>query len=339
MLETEPHSRNLNSFATALETYLERTLHTAVDLSPWHGGTDLPVFLTRAYTLYETYIARVRVVVLASERDHPGTPGDISKHIDIVEAAFNGVVVFAAPAISTTLRSRLIKTGIAFVAPGNQLYIPALAMDLREHFRRPKATRPDKLSPSAQAVLFRHLLFHREDDALTPSALAERLRYSPMTIGRAFDELAAVSLAKVERHGREKHLTFTSEGRLLVDVAKTLLISPVSKRYAVQFLRDSLHLPLSGLSALSRLTDLSSDNIDTFAVSQDGWRSLKADGIVNVLPEDYAADAIIETWRYDPRGLSAENMVDPLSLYAQFWEHDDARVSMATDQLLERWPW
>lgn len=339
MLASDPHSRDPDPFAAALESYLERTLHVAVDLSPWGGGADLPVFLSRTYKLYEAQIGQAGLVMLASGRDDPATPSDIAKHLNMVAATSGGIVAYATPAISATLRARLIEAGIAFIVPGNQLYIPALAMDLRERFRRPKEQRPDKLSPSAQAVLFRHLLSARDDDVLTPSALAGPLRYSPMTIGRAFDELAAASLARVERRGREKHLTFISEGRLLLDAAKTLLVSPVSRRHAVQFRRDALRLPLSGLSALSRLTDLGNDDIDTFAASLETWRSLRADGDVDILPEEYAAEAIIETWRYDPRVLSEGNIVDPLSLYAQFWDHDDARVSMAADQLLERCPW
>lgn len=339
MLATDQHSRDSDPFAAALESYLERTLHVPVSLAPWIGGADLPVFLTRAYKLLEAHIAGVRLILLAAEAGAEGTPSDIGKHVEMVEAAFGGIGVYAAPSISATLRARLIEAGIAFIAPGNQLYIPALAMDLRERFRRPKAQRPDKLSPSAQAVLFRHVLFTEEGEDLTPSTLADPLRYSPMTIGRAFDELAAVSLANVERQGREKHLRFVSDAGLLIDTAKTLLISPISKRFAVRLRRNPEPLQWSGLSALIRLTDLAGDEIDTFALSQESWRSLKAEGVVEMLTEDYGADAIIETWRYDPRGLSDRDMVDPLSLYAQFWNHDDPRISMAADQLLERFSW
>jgi hypothetical protein len=42
-----------------------------------------------------------------------------------------------------------------------------------------------------------------------------------------------------------------------------------------------------------------------------------------------AADALIETWRYDPHTLSRGETVDPLSLHAQFWDHADERVAQA----------
>ena len=47
----------------------------------------------------------------------------------------------------------------------------------------------------------------------TPTELTEPLRYSIMTMGRAFYELAAVGLAQIERRGRKKLLSFRAEGR------------------------------------------------------------------------------------------------------------------------------
>lgn len=342
MLDIDRNPPDQDPFASTLRAYLERTLHVPVDLEPWQGGTDLPIFLTRNYTLYQLEIGDTRLVVLASDRENEATPSDISKHLGLVEAAYAGPVVYTADVISSTLRARLIKAGIAFIAPGNQLYIPMLAIDLREYFRRPKAPRPEKLSPSAQAVLFRHVLFTDEVDrvgGMTPSALANPLRYSPMTIGRAFDELAAVGLAEIERQGREKHLRFNAQERLLIDMAKTLLISPVSKTIPVRLRRDPSEIPHSGLTALGKLTDLNSDEPATFAVTPDRWRTLLNEHAVEPVSETYEATAVFETWRYDPRSLSDRSFVDPLSLYAQFWDHEDERISMAADQLLEAFKW
>src|SRR5436190_285935 len=79
-------------------------------------------------------------------------------------------VVFAAASVTAHNRSRLIGQRIGFIVPGNQLYIPELAMDLREHFRASKSRHADGLSPAAQAVLFHHIL-HLDLNATTPSAI------------------------------------------------------------------------------------------------------------------------------------------------------------------------
>ena len=51
------------------------------------------------------------------------------------------------------------------------------------------------------------------------------------------------------------------------------------------------------------------------------------------------AQCIVQTWTYDPAGLSVTSIVDPLSLYAQFRSHPDERVSMAAERLLEGMTW
>ena len=85
------------------------------------------------------------------------TPADIAKHIDIVRNATHATVAFATMTISAHNRSRLIGQGVPFIVPGNQLYIPDLAIDLREHFRASRHRQADGLSPAAQTVLFHQL--------------------------------------------------------------------------------------------------------------------------------------------------------------------------------------
>lgn len=339
MLKIDLNPPDRDGFAGRLEAYLAKTLHVDVDLSPSEGNRDLPVFMTALYDFYLGNVAGTRCQFIALRDGHePVTPSEIAKHVKIASQSACGPVVFATSRLNATLRTRLIAAGVPFVVPGNQLYIPQLAMDLREHFRAPKTVRTEKLSPSGQAVLFYCLLNRVNDEPITPSRLAEPLRYSPMTIGRAFDELEALSLAGIVREGREKHLTFAAEGRQLLDAAKTLLSSPVSKTYPVRWKDFPGMLKFSGLTALGKLTDLNANEIETVAVSLDAWRQMKNERLVELADDLYDAHAVVETWRYDPATLSDGPTVDPLSLYARYWNHADERVAMAAEQLLRQWP-
>lgn len=326
-----------HGFAGALERYLGATLHARIRVKPFDTVSSLPSFLARSYELYESRIAGRRCVFVAAG-EVAGTPADIAKHIALVRTAVNdAVVVFAAPSLSAHNRSRLLAQGVAFAVPGNQLYIPELAMDLREHFRAPRSRTVDGLSPAAQAVLFLHLL-RRDEGATTPSGIAERLRYSAMSIGRAFDDLTVAGLADTEKQGKERHLRFRNDGRALLDDARGLLRSPVR---AVKFIRDGHIGPIlkqAGETALAELTDLSPPGIDTYAVAAGDWKAVAETGGF-VETDEYDAGFIVETWSYDPAGLSDGPVVDPLSLYAQFKDHGDERVSMAVERLLEKVPW
>lgn len=335
MLGIEPITSE-RSFGEALQRYLGDTLHERIPIMEFADARSLPSFLARTYTFYESWIAGRRCVFLAA-LNNAATPSDIAKHISLIRNSVDAIVVFATPSLSAHNRSRLVGQGVPFVVPGNQLYIPDLAMDLREHFRATKQRKTDGLSPAAQAVLFDHLL-RNDETATTPSFIAARLRYSAMSIGRAFDDLVASSLAHTEKHGKERRIRFKAEGRQLLDAARDLLRSPVR---AVKFVQgDHLRTPLkqAGETALAELTDLSRPSISTFAVAASDWKAIaQTSGFVESSRDQ--ADFVIETWSYDPDALSDTDTVDPLSLYAQFLNHRDERVSMAAEHLLENIPW
>lgn len=322
--------------AEALERYIGDTLHDRIRVRALEGAPSLPMFLGRAYRLYEARIAGRQCVFLATADNAP-TPSDVAKHVALIRSAMDAIVVFVASSMSAHNRSRLIGQGVAFIVPGNQLYIPDLAMDLREHFRPPKLRDADGLTPAAQAVLFHHLL-RPDEDASTPSLIAKWLHYSAMSIGRAFDDLVAVRLAETEKHGKERHIRFKAAGRQLLDAARDHLRSPVR---ALKFVKGNLvgaPLKTAGESALAELTDLSRPRMATYAIAASDWKTVARDrGLVETDRHD--ADYVVETWSYDPAGLSDLPTVDPLSLYAQFKDHSDERVAAAAEQLLEGLPW
>ena len=320
----------------ALERYLGATLHDPVRVVPLEHAPGLPAFLDRMYRLGEGRVAGRRCVFLATVGE-AATPAEIAKHVALVRSAVDAIVAFVTPSLSAYNRSRLIGRGVPFVVPGTQLYIPDLAMDLRERFRTLPQRRTNGLSPAAQAVLF-HRLLRLDEAATTPSLIAERLRYSAMSISRAFDGLVSAGLAHTEKRGKERHIRFKNEGRKLFDAAHDLLRSPVR---AKKFVRDGHHIGSmkhAGESALAELTDLSLPPLPTYAIAASDWKAVaQTCGLVETSRDE--ADHIVETWAYNPTGLSDALIVDPLSLYAQFRDHRDERVSMAAERLLKGMAW
>lgn len=328
------HSSGIG-FARELQTYLSETLHLDTDVADLVGAPRLPAFLERRYQLYGARIAR-RYCVFAMAKEDIGTPGDIAKHVALIRAAVDALVIFAAPSLSAHNRQRLLKHGVAFVVPGNQLYIPELAMDLRENFRAPKVSETDGLSPAAQAVLFHHLLGQSEGVSI-PSRVARELGYSAMSIGRAFDDLVATGLAESTKQGKERHLRFAGDRRTLFDAAQAYLRTPVRSLKYLHGTPDRA-LMISGESALAELTDLAPPRIATRAIAASDWKKIARDrGLVET--DRFAADYVLETWSYDPAMLSVSRTVDRLSLHAQFKDHHDERIAAAARQLLGAMQW
>ena len=322
--------------ADRLARYLTVVLRHKIRLRVTEPPKDLPIFLTRAYKFHEAKIAGQRCLFLLT-RAREKTPGDIAKHVWRIEEAANAITVYAPTALSARNRARLIEQGVAFAVPGNQLFIPDLAMDLREHFRMAKPIETELLPPAAQVLLFHYLLKPGEIET-TPGKLGERLGYSAMTMGRAFDDLAAAGAAHTQKIGRERHIQWKAEKHELLEMLTPLLQGPVRKTRFIthDFNRPQFHV--AGETALAEYTNLSAPRMETWAVSAAGWKTIARTYDFEQVDEA-DADVAIETWAYDPAVLSDTLIVDPLSLYAQFKDHDDERVAQAAQHLLEQIKW
>lgn len=330
------HGLDKQRLADQIASYVSEVLHAQIWLEARDTPAFLPVFIGRAYTFFEAHIVGHPCLLMLSGSE-TDTPSNIAKQVRLVEDATDQIIIVGVSALSARERSRLINQGISFVVPGNQFYVPALGMDLREHYRAKRIRSAGRLSPAAQAVLFHHML-RRNEAATTPSDLARDLHYSPMSIGRAFDDLVAVGLAIAEKRGRERHLRFQAERRELMEGVRTLLQNPVKSRKLVWGGHVRPNAMRGGETALSELTDLSPPPLDMYVIWMADWKSFAANQeyrVDNFEDPDFA----LETWSYHPAGLSDTDTVDPLSLYAQFWDHEDERVSMAAKQLLEFVPW
>ena len=119
-----------------------------------------------------------------------------------------------------------------------------------------------------------------------------------------------------------------------METARPLLRSPVRSIKHIRDNRPAPNLKLAGESALAGLTDLAPPQKETFAVAARNWKKI-AQTLKFVEGDEFEKSFTVETWSYDPDGLSGSSLVDPLSLYAQFHDHRDERVSIAAQTLFE----
>jgi hypothetical protein len=179
------------------ERYLNETLGLAVKTQTWERENSLPFFLRDMYAFFQVSILNTLCVVMAPRAEAELTPAAVRKHMLQVQKKCGHAVLYASRIISTYNRKRLIEHKVPFVVPGNQMYLPPLGIDLREHFKPPRNARP-KWSPSAQAA-FLFALGHVQEQGLTPKEMAARLGYTPMSMTRAFDELEAAEVGRIAR--------------------------------------------------------------------------------------------------------------------------------------------
>ena len=112
---------------------------------------SLPFYLLELYDIYTASLLNNKCIFMVVKGENQ-TATNVSKHIKTIAKHHDLVVIYVTKSLQSYQRRRLIEKDIPFIVPNNQLYIPMLGLDLREHFKQ--VNNPDKapLSPLAQVL-------------------------------------------------------------------------------------------------------------------------------------------------------------------------------------------
>ncbi len=328
----------MKSLLRDFERHLKENLDITATTEKWDGVDSLPFFLRDSYTFYEVSLLNTPCLLMVARDNNEQTPAIIRKQMLQVQAKWVGEVIYLCSSVSAYNRKRLIEQKVPFVVPGNQMYLPMLGIDLREHFRQIRSAAPGKLSPSTQAVVL-HALLHGPKD-YTPSRLANQLGYTVMTLTRAFDELVSLGLGEVVTEGRERVLRFSDGKKDLWQRSREFMRSPVKKRTIIRLLEQKWSGLPAGLTALAHFTLLVPPSIPVYAVSLDDWKSMKLTNAIVELPAAEPQSHEVEIWNYSPLLFKDEDdVVDRFSLYLSLQDNVDERVQSALEKMMEEVLW
>ena len=328
----------MKSLLRDFERHLKENLDITATTKKWDGVDSLPFFLRDSYTFYEVSLLNTPCLLMVARDNNEQTPAIIRKQMLQVQAKWDGELIYLCSSVSAYNRKRLIEQKVPFVVPGNQMYLPMLGIDLREHFRQIRSAAPGKLSPSTQAVVLHALLYGPKD--YTPSRLANQLGYTVMTLTRAFDELASLGLGEVVTEGRERVLRFSDGKKDLWQRSREFMRSPVKKRNFIRPPEQRWCGIPAGLTALAHFTLLASPSIPVYAVSLDDWKSMKLTNAIVELPAAETQSYEIEIWNYSPLLFKeGDDVVDRFSLYLSLQDNVDERVQSALEKMMEKVLW
>ena len=319
------------------EHYLHAALGIAVTTTPWREKDCLPHFIRERYDFAVTRLLGIPFLLAMDTAATEQSPAVLRKHMDLLRTKQNSDVIYVRAGVTAYNRKRLIEHKVPFIVPGNQMYLPMLAIDLREHFRRLRS-QPPTFSPSTQALVI-YALRHRGEHAFIGLEMAQRLGYSAMTMTRAFDEVEAAHLGEVTFCGRERRLAFGGNQREIWVKAQPLLRSPVNKRLFIRYTRGRVGGICAGLTALADYSALSPPANTTYALSQEEWKLLRQRKKAVVVPDQEPDTHEIEVWSYPPELFAERNVVDPLSLYLSLRGNPDERIMSSLEEMMEKFGW
>ena len=320
-----------------LERYVHDALGVSVKTAPWSGAGQLPPVLRERYRYAKAELLGVRALLVFDANPEEQSPATVRKHMDMLQAKQHADLIYVRAQVTAYNRKRLIEQKVPFIVPGNQMYLPMLAIDLREHFRRIREEAPT-FSPSTQVVVLNAML-RDAGQVLIPSEMAPLLGYSAMTMTRAFDELETAKLAEVTVRGRERCLRFIGDRREIWEKAQPFLRNPVSKRLFIRRINGAEGATRAGLTALAHYSMLAPPAYTTYALSREEWKTLRQQHKIIEVPVQDPDVSEIEVWWYSPARFAEHGMVDQLSLYLSLKADHDERTETALEEMMEKIEW
>ena len=312
-------------------------LGVSVKTTPWSGAGQLPPVLRERYRFAKAELLGLRALLVIDANPEEQSPATVRKHLDMLQSKQPAELIYVRARVTAYNRKRLIEQKVPFIVPGNQMYLPMLAIDLREHFRRIREEAPT-FSPSTQVVVL-HAMLRDAGQVLIPSEMAPLLGYSAMTMTRAFDELETAKLAEVTVRGRERCLRFIGDRREIWEKAQPFLRNPVSKRLFIRRINGAEGATHAGLTALAHYSMLAPPAYTTYALSREEWKTLRQQHKIIEVPAQDPDASEIEVWWYSPARFAEHGMVDRLSLYLSLKADHDERTETALEEMMEKIEW
>jgi len=185
-----------------LKVYVENVLGLKLRLKPWENVKILPYALRDRYEFFVTEIFGAGCLILKERPQREASVADVAKHIQAIHnfQAYSklpetgDLMIFVTDTLPSYDRKRLVEKGVQFIVPGNQLFLPAFGMDLREYYRQ-RLEKPQVLSPATQAMLIQYLIKGwRHPLSVTRAAFEQSVSYAKMTVTRAIKELTDLDI-------------------------------------------------------------------------------------------------------------------------------------------------
>jgi len=319
-----------------IQKYLQETVGLSVNIKniPNERLKKSPLYLRHAYRYFLFELEGLSLILAENGDTVSKTAGQMKKQSIAIRQYCEMPVVFALNNPSSQLKRKMIQEKISFIVPESQVYLPELLISLKENGRQPQSF-PELITPSAQLLLLYHLQVEHLEK-FTFKDIAEKLGYTPKTITKIAAELKAKNLCKVEGT-KEKRFKFEVERKHLWQLAEPQMQSPIAKSYYADKKGDSVFCQ-SGDLALSHYTFLSDTGKVCYAVYKAEFEALKEKGYWAYLDET-EGDVQIDVWKYNPRLLSNNGYIDPLSLYLCYRGDDNERVDAEIKDLIDKKIW
>lgn len=305
--------------------YLENTLKIKVEYTGV-PKVSLPRMLTARYALKTVLLENMQVVFCYAKMELDQLT-KVKNHMALISKAVKMIVVLVTKDLTARQRDALIAAGIPFIYPNKQIYLPFMGIVLQERFKAMTENK-EKLSPSAQVMLFYYLYQKKEKLFLTE--LKSALNFSSMTLSRASKELENLGILKTGKDKVQKYIWSDKSLKEIYEYVKDYLINPVKRTVYVDAACMEQKDYIAGDSALAEYSMINEPKVKVYA-------TYKLDTDIEAMEDliDESKQAAVQLWAYNPGLLTANGVVDRLSLACSYSDEDDDRINIELEEMLD----
>lgn len=225
----------LDALGEAAEAYVYHVFGMRMGLTPF-ADPGLPHFLLDRYRLWKGQLNGEPVLLVAMRSLRQGASAEFIKHRELLRRHLGiRLVLLLLESVPAAIRRQMVERQIGFLAPGAQLYVPEVLLDLRERAPTRAPTANEQFGPTTQILILANLLGEDLNEA-NLTQLAERFQVAIMSMSRTLDELEALRIAKPHHVGRQRRLQLAVRDRELWQAVEGRLQSPVRKVRTVRVL-------------------------------------------------------------------------------------------------------
>lgn len=314
----------MNSISHSIQSVLRRAVDESAVVECVNGEIPLSPFLSGNFNLYRGNALGSSVLFA---EDISGA-GETIKRLDALEKAVGEPVVAFLSSATTFQKRSFMAARRGFLTEQGDMYLPQLALALKEGMRRRSAIRT--FTPAQQQAFLYCLL---GSEPLTQEGLRELTGISAAGASRALSSLSETGLIDYRIGGKtgRKREYFVPDKAEFFRRGKKLFGSPI-RSYENKVCTPEDRVLASGLSALAERSDLLPPSNAIVAIGP----NVKT----NENPGDGEIEktCIIQRLAYDPIPFAENGAVDPFTMLMTIDEEDE-RISMALRKALGGYSW
>lgn len=288
---------------------------------------NLPNFINVRYSLKRAKLEGIECIFVYPKKDLDSINA-IKKHLDAIRKVVEVPIVLILNRLTYREKEYLLKGHIPFVVENKQIYLPFMATYLQKNGSSEKNTKR-YLLPSSELLLL-YYIYQGAGEMLTSKAVKD-LSFTPTSISRASKQLEDLGLIESKKSGIQKCISSPLSPKDLFLEARKYMVNPIKRTIYIS--KDLIEEELldSGYTALAEYSSLNPSLIRykaSFSVNK--WEKYSSTKLL-----DYNDQLAVELWRYDPKKLAKNNLVDPLSLALSLFDDHDERVESMIEEMLE----